>query len=59
MLLHLAEMRAAGNSGKMAQEDQEQRPAAKWSKGRFAAVGLQESYFTGLVADLPGHGLVS
>jgi hypothetical protein len=49
--LHLAEVRLAGDSGQVAQEDQEQRPAGERGQRDDAPVSLHEGQIAYSVAN--------
>jgi hypothetical protein len=50
-LLHLAEVRPARDSGQVAQEDEEQRPAGERGERDDAAVGLHEGQARNSIAE--------
>jgi hypothetical protein len=57
--LHLIQVRPAGNSRQVPQEDQQQRPASEGRQRDDFSIGSYECRVGYQVADAQGHALVS
>jgi hypothetical protein len=51
MLLHLPEVRPAGDSRQVTEEDQYHRPTGKVGRGDVSAIGAHKDKFADTVAD--------